>query len=121
MNADEVLTKRIQDSKAEDMQTRHRFESLFKEFLANCKEQGYQNGTLQSIYAGIRSFFEMHYYPLQMRKKDYPKSTANGVRRATKQAILKIIQENNIHLTAKILTGNDTGMGTSDLITLTAT
>jgi hypothetical protein len=50
-----------------------------------------------------------------MRKKDYPKSKADGVKRATKEAILKIVAENNVSLTAKILTANDTGLGISDL------
>jgi len=115
MNADQVLNLRIQDSKSDNMQTKHRFESLFLDFLSECKSKGYTNGTLQSIYAAIRSFFELHYYPLQMRKKDYPKTTANGVRRATQKAILEITQEENPSLTAKILTANDTGMGVSDL------
>ena len=118
MNADQVLTQRIQDNTSTDQIIRHRFESLFKEYLADCKNRGYQNGTLQSIYASIRSFFEYHYYPLQMRKKDYPKSTANGVRRASKKAIIEILEENNTSLTAKILTANDTGLGASDIVAL---
>ena len=116
MNADEVLKQRIQDNTETDMRTRHRFESLFLQYLADCKNKGYQNGTLQSIYAAIRSFFEIHYYPLQMRKKDYPKSTANGVRRANKKAIIEILEENNTSLTAKILTANETGLGVSDIV-----
>jgi site-specific recombinase XerD len=115
MTADEVITLRKQDNKSDDMHVKHRFESLFLQFLTKGKNEGYTNGTLQSIYASVRSFFEIHYYPLQMRKKDYPKSVADGVKRATKEAVLEIIAENNISLTAKVLTANDTGLGVSDL------
>jgi integrase len=119
MNADKILELRLQDSTSTNQQIRHRFESLLKEFLADAKKnREYENGTLQSIYAAIRSFFEAHYYPLQMRKKDYPKSTANGVRRATRKAILELLAENNTSLTAKILTANDTGLGASDIVKL---
>ena len=100
------------------MRIKHRFESLFKQFLAVAKNKGYTNGTLQSVYAAIRSFFEIHYYPLQMRKKDYPKADAIGVKRANKEAILKIIAENNTSLNAKILTARDSGLRVSDLISL---
>jgi len=118
MTADELLTQRIQDSTSTNMQTKFRFENIFIQFLADCKTKGYENGTLQSIYAAIRSFFDIHRYPLAMRKTDYPKSTANGVRRATDTAILEILEENNISLTAKILTAKDTGLGASDLVKL---
>ena len=117
--ADEILEQRIQDCTNTDMRIKHRFENIFKQFLAYMREQReYENGTLQSVYASVRSFFDCHYYPLIMRKKDYPKATANGVLRANKDIILKIIAENNTTLNAKILTAKDTGLRVSDLISL---
>lgn len=119
ITADEILEQRIQDCTNTNQQIRHRFESHFRTFLATMKkEREYEGGTLQSIYASIRSFFECHYYPLQMRKKDYPKASPNGVRRATKEAILKILAENDTRITAMIHTANDTGLGVSDLAKL---
>ena len=52
-----------------------------------------------------------------MRKKDYPNGKALGVRRATKNHILKILDKypNNKRLTAIIMAINDSGLGVSDL------
>jgi site-specific recombinase XerD len=52
-----------------------------------------------------------------MRRKDYPKGKALGVRRATKNHILKVldVNPNNQRLTTAILAINDSGLGISDL------
>ena len=51
--------------------------------------------TRQIYFASIRSFFEIHYSPLAMRKGDYPTGDSSGVKRATKEAILRVL--NNKH------------------------
>ena len=52
-----------------------------------------------------------------MRRKDYPKGKAKGVRRATKEHILKVLDKypNNKRLHAVIHAINDSGLGVSDL------
>jgi len=55
-----------------------------------------------------------------MRRKDYPKGKGLGVRRATKEHILKVLDANpnNPRLTAIITAINDSGLGVSDLCTM---
>ena len=92
-DADKLLTQRIDHLKHDDIKVQRTIESYFLQFLRDLKEaKGYENGTLQVVFAAIRSFFEMHYCPLRTRKKDYPKNTPNGVRRATKEHILKVLE-----------------------------
>ena len=118
MTADEVLAQRIRDTASQDRKIQRRFESLLLKFIAYEKERGYAPLTLQTIWASVRSFFEIHYYPLMMRKKDYPKGASNGVRRATKEAILKVIESNprnKTTLTALIMAFKDSGLRVSDM------
>jgi hypothetical protein len=90
MTADEILEQRIQDSLSRDRRIQKRFESLFRQFLASIKDN-YAPLTLQTIYASIRSFFEIQEYPLMMRKSDYPRGDSNGAKRATKEQIFKAL------------------------------
>jgi len=121
--ADEILKRRIQDDKSQDKRIKRRYETLFKQYLKHKRTTPKPNGeyfkptTLQTIFASIRSFFELHDYPLKMRRKDYPKGKGIGVRRATKEQILKVLDANpnNPRLTAIITTINDTGLGVIDL------
>jgi integrase len=118
MTADEVLAQRIRDTANQDRKIQRRFESFLLKFIAYEKERGYAPLTLQTIWASVRSFFEIHYYPLMMRKKDYPKGDSNGVRRATKEAILKVIESkprNKTTLTALIMAFKDSGLRVSDM------
>ena len=118
MTADEVLAQRIQDTANTDRKIQRRFEILLLKFIAYEKKKGYAPLTLQSIWASIRSFFEIHYYPLIMRKKDYPKGASNGVRRATKEAVLKVLvsnPRNKTALTALIMAFKDSGLRVSDM------
>jgi len=117
MTADEVLAQRIRDATSQDRKIQ-RFESFLLKFIACEKERGYAPLTLQTIWASVRSFFEIHYYPLMMRKKDYPKGDSNGVRRATKEAILKVIESkprNKTTLTALIMAFKDSELRVSDM------
>jgi hypothetical protein len=53
-----------------------------------------------------------------MRKKDYPKSDSNGVRRATKEAVLKVLESNprnKTTLTALIMAFKDSGLRVRDM------
>jgi integrase len=112
--ADQLIQQRILDNESKDMKTKRQAETQFKQFLAYTK-QHYKTTTQQSIYASIRSFYEIHYYPLVMRKSDYPKGEANGVIRATKEALQKILQKATTPTKALITTLNDTGLGVSDI------
>jgi integrase len=124
MTSDEILEQRIKDSASPTKKIQRRFESLFRQFLKYQREEAkkengesYRPTTLQTMFAAVRSFFEINDYPLIMRRKDYPKGEANGVRRATREMTLKVLEANrdNPTLTALILTTNDTGLGISDL------
>lgn len=111
--------------KHDDIKVQRTVESYFLQFLRdlkNCRE--YENGTLQVVFAAIRSFFEMHYCPLGTRRKDYPKSTPNGVRRATKQAIKRALEvygaraRNKETFKALMMCFKDTGLRVIDLLGL---
>ena len=118
MTADEILAQRIQDTASQDRRIQKRFESLFRQFLAYEKTKNYAPLTLQTIFASIRSFFEIHEYPLMMRKSDYPTGDSNGAKRATKEQILKALEfkaETKTTTTALIMTLKDSALRVSDL------
>ena len=117
ITADEILEQRIIDSKSDDRRIQKRFESLFRQYLAS-KKDNYAPLTMQTIYASIRSFFEVHEYPLMMRKSDYPKGDSNGAKRATKEQIFKALNftaRNKPTTTALILTFKDSALRVSDM------
>ena len=118
MTADQVLEQRIKDVADPNRKIQRRFESLFKAFLAEQKKKGYAPLTLQTIYASVRSFFEAHYYPLIMRKSDYPKGDSNGAKRATKEQIFKALNfsaKKKLTTTALMLTLKDSALRVSDM------
>jgi integrase len=118
MTADKVLAQRIQDTASPDRKVQRRFESLFKAFLAEEKKKNYAPLTLQTIFASVRSFFEIHYYPLIMRKGDYPTGDSNGTKRATKEQILKALEFKARHKPATIaliMTLKDSALRVSDM------
>jgi integrase len=118
MTAEQVLVQRIRDTESQDRRIQKRFESLFRHFLAEEKKKNYAPLTLQTIYASVRSFFEIHEYPLVMRKSDYPKGDSNGAKRATKEQILKALNftaRKKPTTTALIMTLKDSGLSVSDL------
>jgi integrase len=97
-------------------------ESQLNAFIGKKRQDGLATATLQVYFAAVRSFFEIHYYPLIMRKGDYPKGESLGVRVATKEAILKVIENkhtrNKKQLTALILFLKDSGLRRSDAVLL---
>ncbi len=55
---------------------------------------------------------------MKIRKGDYPKGDSNGVRRATKEAVLKVLEtnpRNKTTLTALIMAFKDSGLRVSDM------
>jgi integrase len=118
MTADQVLEQRINDVADPNKKIQRRFESLFKAFLTEQQKKNYAPLTLQTIYASVRSFFEAHYYPLIMRKRDYPKGDSNGAKRASKEQIFKALNfsaSKKLTTTALILTLKDSALRISDL------
>ncbi len=115
---DELLRQRQEDQINPDRKIQRRLESQLIKFISAKREEGYSSATLQIYYASVRSFFEIHYYPLIMRKGDYPKGESIGVRSATQEAILKAIESNTgrhkKQLHAIILFLKDSGMRISD-------
>jgi site-specific recombinase XerD len=120
--ADELMTQRQEDALNKDIKIQRRIESQFLTFLTEKKNQGYAVASRQIMFAAIRSFFEIHYYPLRMRKGDYPKGDSNGVRRATKEAILKVLENkkarNKVTTVPLILFIKDSGLRVSDVCRL---
>jgi integrase len=93
-------------------------ESQLLAFIGKKKAEGYAIATQQIYFASIRSFFEIHYFPLIMRRGDYPKGDSNGVKRATKEAILKVLNNktrNSVTIKPLILFIKDTGLRVSDV------
>jgi integrase len=118
-NPDEVIVQRQQDLLNPDRKIQRRIESTFLGFLAKKRQDGYSIATQQVIFASIRSFFEIHYFPLIMRKGDYPKGDSDGVKRATKEAILRTLKNGNarnrVTTVPLILFIKDTGLRVSDV------
>ena len=105
-----------------DVKIQRRIESQFLRYIATKKKEGYATATLQIMYASIRSFFEMHYFPLRIRRGDHPEGDSNGVKRATKTAILKVLNNkkarNKITTKPAVLFIKDSGLRISDVIRL---
>lgn len=118
-NADELLVQRQQDTLNSNMKIQRRLETVFLAFINKKKQDGYSIATQQVIFASIRSFFECHYLPLKIRRKDYPKGDSDGAKRATKEAILKLLdnetEQNNQMYKAIIHALNDSGLRIGDL------
>ena len=116
---DELLKQRTVDQINTDPKTQRRIESLLVKFIAKGKDDGLAPATLQIQFAAVRSFFEIHYYPLRMRKGDYPKGDSIGVRAATKETILKAIEnketKNKVAIRALILFLKDSALRGSDV------
>jgi integrase len=117
--ADELLKQRQKDQINPDLKIQRRIESQLKQFIAKeAAEEEFKPATLQLHFAAIRSFFEIHYYPLKMRRGDYPTGESLGVRAATKDTILKAIEQketrNKAEAKAVIIFLKDSGLRASD-------
>jgi site-specific recombinase XerD len=121
--ADQLLAERNADLKQEDPKQQRRIETSLKRFIAHLRESGNSPATQQVAYAAVRSFFEMHYLPLRMRRGDYPTGESNGQRAATKDAIRRVLSNSakmrdELKVKAIILTLKDSGLRVSDLAAL---
>jgi integrase len=117
-NPDELIVQRQQDLLNPDRKIQRRIESQLMAFIAKKKANNYAVATQQIYFAAIRSFFEIHYFPLIMRRGDYPKGDSNGVKRATNEAILKVLNNktrNIVTIKPLILFIKDTGLRVSDV------
>ena len=119
MTPDELIVQRQQDLLNPDRKIQRRIESQLLAFIAKKKQDGYAVATQQLYFASIRSFFEIHYFPLIMRRGDYPKGDSNGVKRAIKEAILKVLNNkkarNKVTIIPLILFIKDSGLRISDV------
>jgi uncharacterized protein YeaO (DUF488 family) len=85
--ADELIKQRQEDQISKDPKTQRQIESQLLKFIAAEKKKELAPVILQTYFAALRSFFEIHYYPLRMRRGDYPAGESIGVNIATKEAI----------------------------------
>jgi hypothetical protein len=124
MTSDELLKQRQQDALNPNMKIQRRIETKFLAFINKKKREGYSVSTQQIIFASIRSFFECHYFPLKMRRSDYPEGDSNGAKRATKETTLKLLDniaqsdQNRLMYKAVIHSLNDSGLRIGDLRSL---
>ena len=118
---DTIIAQREKDQFNPDKKIRRRFESELNAFIASKSKEGYKVATLQVMWASIRSFFEIHYSPLIMRKGDYPTGDSDGVKRATDEAIKRALT-NKTKLSFQsyplIMFAKDTGLRISDIVAL---
>jgi hypothetical protein len=82
--------------KQEDPKQQRSIETSLKRFMAHLRDAGNSPATQQVAYAAVRSFFEMHFLPLRMRRGDYPTGDSNGQRAATKDAIRRVLANSKI-------------------------
>jgi integrase len=121
MTPDQILAQRDLDLRSIDRKVQRRFESEFKSYLAKKRDEGFKIATQQVMYASIRSFFEIHYCPLIMRKGDYPKGDSDGVKRATNEAVRRVLvhkTRNSFTAHTLVLFIKDTGLRISDVVAL---
>ena len=115
---DEILKERQENLRSTNPKVQRKIESYLIKFIADQKSKGYSPATLQIIFASVRSFFEIHYVPLRMRRGDYPKGESIGVRRANKKAILKVLESkrnrNKHSMKTIVLFLKDSGLRASD-------
>jgi integrase len=113
--------QREKDQFNPDKKIRRQFESELNAFIALKNKEGYKVATLQVMWASIRSFFEIHYIPLLMRKGDYPKGDSDGVKRATDEAIKKALANKtkfSFQSYPLIMFAKDSGLRISDIVAL---
>ena len=116
--ADELLLQRQENQTDKDPKIQRQIESQLIKFISAKRDDGLAPATLQIYFASIRSFFEIHYFPLRMRRGDYPKGESLGVKIARRETILKVIENkanrNKPTLKAVILFLKDSGLRISD-------
>lgn len=115
---DQLTEQRKEDLLSDNPKEQRRIESSLKGFMAYLDKQGNSVSTQQVAYAAIRSFFEMHYQPLRMRRGDYPTGESIGSRAATKDDILTLMDDASLRIQALILFLKDTGLRVSDVAKL---
>lgn len=117
--ADQLIQQRQKDQRSKDQKTQRKIETMLKNFIAAEAKKGAAAATQQRAYAAVRSFFEMHYYPLRMRRGDYPTGESIGVRAATREAILKALDNHTTRrkttATALIMFAKDSGLRSGDI------
>ncbi len=115
---DELLLQRQEDQTSKDPKIQRQIESQLIKFISAKRDEGLAPATLQIYFASIRSFFEVHYFPLRMRRGDYPRGESLGSKVATRETILKAIENkanrNKPTLKAIILFLKDSGLRISD-------
>jgi integrase len=116
---DEIISMRKDDLSSDDLKERHRFELELKGFISYLQEEGYSVSTQQVAYAGIRSFFDVHFMPLNMRKNDYPSGESLGHRPATKNDLRKLLEIAEVRWKAVLSFLKDSGLRISDVVGLT--
>jgi len=115
---DQLVEQKKRDLKNDDPKVQRRIESALKGFIAFLEGEGSSVSTQQVAYAAVRSFFEMNYQPLRMRRGDYPTGESLGSRAATKEDIEKLLEDASLRIRALILFLKDTGLRVSDVVQL---
>jgi len=111
---DELLKQRKIDLRNEDVKVQRSVESNLKGFISSLAQKNYSISTQQIAYSSVRSFFEMSYLPLRMRRGDYPSGESLGSRAATKDDIRVLVEKAPLRVRSIIMFLKDTGLRVSD-------
>jgi site-specific recombinase XerD len=115
---DQLVEQRKVDLRSTDPKEQRSVESALKGFISYLEEGENSVSTQQVAYAAVRSFFEMNYQPLRMRRGDYPTGESIGSRVATKDDVKKLLEDASLRIKAMILLLKDTGLRVSDIVRL---
>jgi site-specific recombinase XerD len=116
---DQLIQERKVEIKSDDIQEQRHAESMLKAFVSDLLKKGKSVSTVQIAYAAIRSFYEMHYSPLRMRRGDFPQGECLGSRAATKNHLKAIFAnvkktKDAFKVKAILMTLKDSGLRVSD-------
>jgi len=64
----ELIEQRKQDLQSTDIKVQMKAESMLRQFIAHLEDEEFSTSSQQNAYAAVRSFFEMHFMPLRMRR-----------------------------------------------------
>jgi site-specific recombinase XerD len=118
---EQIIEERKNDLKAEDPREQRRYESYLKAFVNYLREEKeYSTASCQVAWASVKSFFEVNYYPLQMRRNDYPKGDSLGHRGFAKEELRRLVKDTKMSLRSKVIVFmlKDSGLRVGDLVRL---
>jgi len=124
MTGDEILARRKEDLKSEDINTQRHWENVLLDYQKHLKEKGDSPNHCRLITSAIRSFFNFHYSPMKFRRTETSKLTGDKSRvtsdyKFTKDELYKMYQSGDLIDKYIITVGKSFGLRAGDFIELT--